>query len=251
MYQYIYDGFLSDQKYDKILTRIESKLTDLDIKGRLHKLTVQRSFENYLKEIADKKSDCLVIVGNDNTLAKILNIVVEKNIVLGIIPIGNKNRFADFMGIHHEEKACETLAARKIEELDLGKIGGQYFLSSVEVEGEGVSILCNNKYEIKTLKGIQKIGIYNLCLEEQIQNIFNPQDGMFELLSFSKNKKNIFSFKKKELKETLIKIKQAKILSSSKTTSVLVDGSKIIKTPAEVSLAEKKLKIVVGKGRKF
>ena len=74
---------------------------------------------------------------------------------------------------------------------------------------------------------------------------------MLELLSFSKNKKNIFNFKKKELKETLIKIKQAKILSSSKTTSVLVDGSKIIKTPVDVCLAEKKLKIVVGKGRKF
>ncbi|MFH1457378.1 MAG: acylglycerol kinase family protein [Patescibacteria group bacterium] len=251
MYQYIYDGFLSDQKYDKILTSIESKLTDLDIKGRLHKLTIQRSFENYLKEIADKKSDCLVVVGNDNTLAKIINIVVEKNIVLGIIPIGNNNRLANFLGIPNEEKACEILAARRIEELDLGKINGQYFLSSIEVEGEGVSILCNNKYEIKTLLGIQKIGIYNLCLDQYVKNIFNPQDKKLEILSFSKNKKNIFSFRKKELRETLIKIKHAKIFSSGNTTSVIVDGSKIIKTPAEVSLAEKTLKIIVGKNRKF
>jgi len=251
MYQYIYDSFLSNKKYDKILANIEARLIDLGIKGKINKLTVLKNFESYIKDVAQKKSDCLVVVGDDRTLAKILNIVIENDVILGFIPIGDKNIIADFFGIPKENTACEVLSARKIEEIDLGIVGGQYFLSSVEVFGEGISIICNNKYEIKTLAGTEKIGIYNLCLKGPSQNLFNPKDEMLELVSIPKQEKTIFNFKKKDLKETIIKIKRAKILSSDKSNSVLVDSGKIIKTPVEVKVAEKKLKIIVGKMRKF
>ena len=251
MYQYIYDSFLSNKKYDKELMQIEAKLIDLGIKGKIHKLNVLKNFESYIKGIADKKTGCLVVVGDDRTVAKILNTLAEKDIVLGIIPIGDENIIADFFGIPKGEKACETLAARKIEEIDLGKFSGQFFLSSVEFFGEGISILCNNKYEIKGLPNTEKIGIYNLCLEGPNINIFNPQDEELELISFPKKSKGIFRLKKQNLKESLIKIKKAKILSSSKTSSVVIDGEKIIKTPVEISVSLKKLKVVVGKGRRF
>jgi len=251
MYQYIYDNFLSAKKYDKTLARIEAKLIDLGIKGKTHKLTVLKNFESYLKEIADKNLDSLVVVGDDTTIIKVLNIIVEKEIVLGIIPIGEKNMVADFFGIPKNIDACDILAARKIEEVDLGKVGGQFFLSSVEAYGEGVSILCNNQYEIKTLANTEKIGFYNLCFKGESDRIFNPQDGQLEIISNHKESKGLFKKTKQNLIKTVLKVKKAKILSSEKSNSVLVDGQKIIKTPVEVEVADKKLKVIVGKRRKF
>jgi len=251
MYQYLYDNFLSAKKYDKTLAKIESKLIDLGIKGQIHKLTVLKNFESYLKEITDKNLDSLVVVGDDSTIIKVLNIIVEKEIVLGIIPIGKKNMIADFFGIPKNIDACDTLAARKIEEIDLGKIGGQFFLSSVEAFGEGVSILCNNQYEIKTLSETEKIGFYNLCFKDECSKKFNPQDGQLEIISNHKETKSIFKKQKNDLVKTILKVKKAKILSSEKSNSVLVDGQKIIKTPVEVEVADKKLKVIVGKRRNF
>jgi hypothetical protein len=252
MYQYIYDHYLGNKKYDKVLAKIEARLIDLGIQGKIHKITLLKNFEAYVQEIIAKQPEALVVVGNDETIAKILNIIAEKEIVLGIIPIGEPNIIADFFGIEKETGACNILSARKIKEIDLGKINGQYFMSSVEVFGEGASIICNGKFEVKTLKDTEKIGIYNLCFSEGAKKIFDPQDGTLELISLPKEQKSFWGLKnKKQLRESTIKIKKAKILSSPNSNSVLVDGHKIMKTPAEVTLAEKKLRVIVGSERKF
>lgn len=252
MYQYIYDGFLSDKKYDKVLTHIENRLLDLGINGKVNKITVLKNFESYIKELVDKKPDVIVIVGNDKTLAKILNIIADKEIILGIIPIGDENRIADFFGISKEEQACDIIAARRIEEIDLGNVNGQYFLSSVEIFGAGTTIICNDSYEIKALENTEKIGIYNLCLKDNMGVVFNPQDKNLEIISTPKTSNSFFNFSKnKPLKKSLIRVLKARILSSQENNSVLVDAHKIIKTPAEVTVSNLKLKIIVGKNRKF
>jgi len=252
MYQYIYDHYLGNKKYDKVLAKIEARLIDLGIQGKINKITLLKNFEVYVNEIVAKQPEALVVVGNDETVAKILNIIAEKEVVLGIIPIGEPNTIAGYFGIPKEEAACEVVSARKIKEVDLGKINGQFFMSAVEVFGEGATVICNNKFEIKALKDTEKIGIYNLCFETGSHQIFNPQDGQLELISAPKEQKGFWGFKsKKQLTESLIKIKKAKILSSPATSSVLVDGHKIMKTPAEVTLGEKKLRVIVGKERKF
>ncbi len=252
MYQYIYDGFLSDKKYDKVLTRIENRLLDLGINGKVNKITVLKNFESYIKELVDKKPDVIIIVGNDKTLAKTLNIVADKEIILGIIPIGNENTIADFFGISREEQACDIIAARRIEEIDLGNVNGQYFLSSVEIFGAGTTIICNDSYEIKALENTEKIGIYNLCLKDNMEIMFNPQDKNLEIISTPKISNGFFNFNKnKPLKKSLIRVLKARILSSRENNSVLVDAHKIMKTPAEVTVSNRKLKIIVGKNRKF
>lgn len=252
MYQYIYDHYLGNKKYDKILAKIEARIIDLGIQGKINKITLLKNFETYVNEIISKQPEALVVVGNDETVSKILNIIAEKEIVLGIIPVGEPNTIAGYFGIPKEEAACEIVSARKIKEIDLGKINGQFFMSSVEVFGEDAAVICNNKFEVRALKDTEKIGIYNLCFEAGSKKIFNPQDGQLELISLPKEQKSFWGLKKqKQLSESLIKIKKAKILSSPNSNSVLVDGHKIMKTPAEVTLGEKKLRVIVGSERKF
>ncbi len=252
MYQYIYDSFLSDKKYNKVLTRIENRLLDLGINGKTNRITLLKNFESYIKELIDKKPDVVIIVGNDKTLAKILNIVADKEIILGIIPIGEENVIADFFGINKEEQACDIIAARRIEEIDLGNVNGQYFLSSVEIYGVGTVIICNDSYEIKALENTEKLGIYNLCLKDNMGVVFNPQDKNLEIISTPKVSGSFFNFgKNKPLIKGLIRVQKAKILSSQENNSVLVDAHKIMKTPAEVTISNRKLKIIVGKNRKF
>jgi hypothetical protein len=261
MYQYIYDHFLSDKKYEKTLTHIEGKITDLGIKGKINKLTLLKNVETFVRESRDS-SQVLVVVGNDNTVSQVLNSVAENNLILGIIPIGEGQQIANFLGIKNEDQACDILSARNIEVLDLGQINNQYFLSSAEMFGEGVSVFCDDKYEIKTLPQNKKIGIYNLCMEREVKDLFDPQDGQLELVSFPEEKSSLFNFKKQELSKTILKIKQAKILSREdyatvdrnkdvEKNKILIDNYKTIKTPATIHLADKKLRVIVGKERGF
>jgi hypothetical protein len=247
MYQYIYDYYLSNKKYDKILAKIDARIVDLGIQGKKHKITLLKNFETYVQEIVEKQPEALVVVGNDETIAKILNIIAEKDVVLGIIPVGEPNSIAKFFNLPKEDASCSIVSARKIKEVELGKINGQYFMSSVEVFGEGASIICNDKFEIKSLKNTEKIGIYNLCFEKSLRKKNEGNDGL-ELISTPKEQKTVWGIKsKKQPKESSIRIKKAKILSYPNSNSVLVDGYKIMKTPAEISLAQKKLKIIVGR----
>ena len=253
MYQYIYDYFLSDKKYEKSITKIESRITDLGIKGKINKLTLLKNVDTFVRESRDH-SQVLVVVGNDETISQVLNSVVENDLILGIIPIGDKQKIANFLGIKNEDQACAILSARNIEELDLGQINNQYFLSGVEMFGEGASVLCDGKYKIKALPKNKKIGIYNLCIEKGLGDLFNPQDNQLELVSFPEEKNNLFSFKKQELLKTVLKIKKAKALYSDdkkNENKILIDNYKTIKPPATIKLADKKLKIIVGKERGF
>jgi len=115
MYYYIYDSFLNNKKYDKLLSQIESKVTDLEIKNRIFKMSVLKSVAELVTDAIRKGAKTIVAVGNDSTVNLILNLIADKNIILGIIPIENfslkKNQsmIAEFLGISNPIEACEFL----------------------------------------------------------------------------------------------------------------------------------------------
>lgn len=248
MYYYIYDIFTAESRYKNDLNKAENILSNLGISGRIYKLNVLKKIEEIVDDAINNRIKNIVAIGNDQTIGKIFGLLVDKNIALGIIPVGDKNNLANYFGIHGIEQACQIICARKITEIDVGKINGQYFLTSVESKNNDIYLELNN-FNIAPRSNNCNIGVYNLCFKDKNIN-FNPRDGLAEAI-FWPYKINwwqkIINKNKNNIKASIFPINKITIKHQSKEAILTIDEQKIIKTPAELEILKRKLKLIVGK----
>ena len=128
MYLYLYDSFLNSSKHTKMLARVEMRLTDLGIGGKIARLSPLKNIRELIKDEVKNGVKTVVAVGNDKTVIQIVNDIAEHAVTLGIIPVGKNNKIAAALGISGTDEACPILSARKLEKIDLGKANNTYFL---------------------------------------------------------------------------------------------------------------------------
>jgi len=252
MYFYIYDEFLQEKKYHAALNRVENRLTDLEIKHRIARLSILKNIKEMVEDEIKKGATTIVAVGDDSTIFKIINVLAfYPDITLGIIPIGPNNNIAKIFGIPLEEEACDILSSRIIKKLDLGKINHHHFISEVNIKGKDIEINCDNQFRVMPEPNANT-RIYNFNFEEP-NAITNPQDGILELFITGKTpnffKKIITSNNREDI--SLFSFKQAEITTKKEAALITIDHNHTIKTPAHVSILPQKLHIIVGKNRMF
>lgn len=246
MHFYLFDSFLSDPKYKKILTEIENRTLDLDIGGRIVHLTALRDFKTSLQTGLQDKYTTLVVVGDDKTLNKAINALSGCDKPLGIIPIGENLKTCKAMGIPEGIEAIDIVANRLIEKIDLGLANKNYFISSVSGEGHDFSIECDDQYSVELSKE-QKFSVCNLShVDKQISN---PCDGLLETIIYTEKKKFFGGIK--ITPDSHFQNKKLVIKSREKSAPIVIDNGEILKTPVSLEILPKKLKLIVGRGRKF
>ncbi|MBL1213324.1 MAG: hypothetical protein HND52_08210 [Ignavibacteriae bacterium] len=76
----------------------------------------------------------IIISGGDGTISSFVNLVVENNIPLGIIPNGTFNNFASDNGIpENTEEALKVIKNFNVKEIDIGTINGDYFVNNSSI----------------------------------------------------------------------------------------------------------------------
>ncbi|MFZ5365099.1 MAG: diacylglycerol/lipid kinase family protein [Patescibacteria group bacterium] len=261
MYYYLYDSFLSDSKYEKTIDKIRTRFLDLEIQGRPGHLSLLKSARELIEDEIRNGVNTVIVVGNDNTFLKVINVIAKHDLTLGIIPIGDNNKIAESLGIPPEELACDTLAARKVEKVDLGVANDVYFFSDLKIEKDlGRISLKRDGFKIVPQRSCQSVQIYNFCYEQEhivnnrVLKKINPADGLLDLVVVEKSILPSGIFRKKngsqKFSNTIMPAKHFEI-ASFEYLPVKLDKYYVLKTPVKVSVAEKKLKIIVGKNRKF
>ncbi len=251
MYYYIYDQFLNDKKYQSILTKIENRLTDLEIQGKIGKLSLLNNQKELIESEIKKGTKTIVAVGDDSTINKTINILAyHPDVCLGIIPIGSNQKIARTLGLPENVGACNALASRIIKKIDIGKIKNNYFLSQVEVIKPDVILDCDDNYKIYVNKN-DSLYIYNFNYWSDA-HLADPGDGLLEIVVIPKNK----HFIKKIInpmsdRESIFLNKKIKITHQNNPVQIRVDDNFILKTPLLVEIASHQLKIIVGKQRTF
>jgi len=246
---FIYDSFLNQKKYDRILARIETRITDLGLNGKISRLSATRNVSETINNELKRGAKTIIAVGNNKTINQIVNSLANSQVPFGIIPIGKENNnIAKSLGIESADEACDILSARLLAKIDLGLANQTYFLSNVSINNQGTVIDMNKNYTIETTeKGL--IYIFNL-VGEQIKlppNVkFIPDDGLLELVVNTYDSKKIFS---KQEHQSIFKIK--KIVIHNLKHQLILDGSILLNAPAEISVAKKCLNVIVGKNRNF
>ncbi|MDO8669017.1 MAG: diacylglycerol kinase family protein [Candidatus Buchananbacteria bacterium] len=246
MYYYLYDSKLNDKKYTNIIARIETRLTDLGINGKINRLSFLKNINQVLAEEIKRGVKTIIIVGDDKTIGQVINLIADFNITIGIIPIGPNNNIARLLGLPSEESACDIISSRIIKKMDLGKINNYYFLTSLEIGGKNITLECDKNYIINLQENNNIINISNLnsCYD----TISDPTDGKLDI--FIENVQNRL-FRKNRSTLSHLKNKTIRVTSDKTIPIFLSDERKIIKTPADVDIIPKKIKMIVGKRRYF
>jgi diacylglycerol kinase (ATP) len=80
----------------------------------------------------------LVLGGGDGSVSSVVDFLAHHDVILGLLPLGTANDFARTLEIPSNiEKACETIAAGKVVDVDLGLAGDNYY---VNVASVGLSV---------------------------------------------------------------------------------------------------------------
>lgn len=238
MYYYIYDSFLSDKKYRKLLAQIETRLTDLGINGKINRLSFLKNINDIITDEIKCGNNTIVALGNDATINKVINIIANLDVFLGVIPIGKEQKISKILGIPEGLAACETLSARIIKKINLGKVNNSYFVSSLDAAGRDIILECDNNFVIN-LEQTNHIKIAN-------KNLFQPESRL-EITISNQNKKFFFLPNRSDISQLK---GESLLINSKKSIPILLnDENKIIKTPAHLSIQRQKLSVIVGRSR--
>ena len=291
MYYYIVNPAAGGAKIDKIQDRLKARLGDLGIMGEFVKTTGPDDVAKLTKMGIEKGYKTIVAVGGDGTINEVMNELIDKpKVVLGIIPTGTTNDLADALGIRGWFSAASILASRKVEEIDLGKVGERYFVTSAamgfdaefakdkrlskgnafekiryatkllsrsaahrpvraslkfdndyEVEAEIFSIVVSNSkfFPLKFIKTEPKDNLLDTVVITKIPGYKMLQYGYLSDLS-SVDLPKISVFHSREIE-----------IVTKKPKNIAIDGQISAKTPIKITMADKKLKVIVSRKRKF
>jgi hypothetical protein len=248
MYYYIYDNYLSERKYNTTIAKIESRLTDLGINGKIIKMSILKNLEKTINDDIKNGVKTLVIVGNDKTLNQTINLLEDLNITIGFIPVGPNNNIAKLMGIPEGEIACDTLSSRIIKLINLGLINKkQYFITYLEMPGDNIYINCDNNYLIDIEDKNSIVTISNIYWGDD-NNKLNIRNNIEYLNLIIKNQKKSLFTKNKEYFSNF-KVKKVSVNGEKSVPIILIDEKRIIKTPIIIEIANQQLNLIVGKKR--
>ncbi len=257
MYYYLYDSFLNDRKYEKVLDKIKTGLLDLDIQGKHERLSLLKNIEALVNDEAKRGTKTVIVVGNDKTFLKAVDVATKNGLTLGIIPIGPDNQIAENLGIPQEEKACDVIAARIISEFDLGQVGEHYFFTNLKIHKNIDRLTINHQgYRVMTRPGCSQVAVYNSNFAEsnvdELMNKVSAQDGRLDLVFKSdiipEGWKKYFTKNRDSMVDSVIQGVNFEI-KSFEYLPIMIDEYKVVKTPVAVKLANKKLKVIVGKSK--
>jgi hypothetical protein len=250
MYSYFYDVYLNARKYESTLAQVEGRLVELQINGKITRLTILNHFAlgEWLQGEWKRGVKTIIAVGNDHTLNHLIHFPIPHYGVVGFIPIGGGNTMASFLHIPEGLGACDVISRRLLKRLDLGFVNDHFFLTKLQMSlRRDMDLFCDEAWNLHVSKdGILTLfnaGVFPLT-QERIHRA-NGEDGVLEgvftlqgqklFSSFPRNSQSVFFFKKARL-------------SALESFSLTYDGEKFSGHEAIFGLAPKKIKVIVGSG---
>lgn len=291
MYYYIINPASGGGKINKIQDKLKERLKELGIAGEFAKSTGPGDIARLTKMAIERNYKTIVAVGGDGTINEIINAVGDSSVALGIIPTGSSNELANMLGIPDWTTACNILAARKVEEVDLGLINDKLFVTSASIgfdnviydmkRGRGAANSLSKFAFITKLSAIAKVfkpihlelnfdGRYSVeteCFNFSLSNgaFLNylpqkskPQDNMLDAVLISHlNFRDALKYGQGTL-DLSKKLGQVSVfhtkkikITSKEPVTVSADGKAVAETPVTIEVSDRKLRVIVSKKRHF
>lgn len=258
MYYYLYDTFLAEKKYERVLAGIETRLTDLGISGKIGRLTPFTNARGLIRDEAKRGAQTVVVVGNDETVAKVVEGLGDAHITLGIIPVGTPSVIAASLGIPDGVEACDVLSKRVTQKIDLGSVNGHFFLSHVRIPSGNILIEGDGKYRISTLAADSDFIVSNLRSDGSPAPdgaggyaAGDPMDGWLDALITPKQGGVLSGlFRKRDGRGSVIPLRKLSV-TSEEPIAITADGREYTNTAVSIEIVPDRLKVITGRERAF
>lgn len=256
LYAYLYDDFLSDQAYLKTVANIETRCSALGIQGRTARLAIFRSPKEMVEGLVREGAQTIVIVGNDKTLEKVMWFLPDLPVTVGYIPICEPAGIGRLLGLPLGDAACDVIAARRIETVDVGRVGDRYFLTDIRIPDARAQVDVEGAYRIGP-SSAGTVCIRNLGgITEHGLAIADAKDGKLELTvePAVASSSSRFAFWKRAQPAaedpTRIYLQHGRI-ESPEPVDVFVDGHAINGFSFSLGILPDKLKVITGRMKKI
>ncbi|MDD2681124.1 MAG: diacylglycerol kinase family protein [Patescibacteria group bacterium] len=246
MNAYIYDDFLNKNRYRRSLNRVEIRLTDLGLNGKIIRLGAIKNIKEVIQAEIKNGIKNIIAVGNNETVNKVISAMItnknyspfQKDVLFSVIPIGGNNSIANSFGIKKEEDACNILLARRVKQIDVAYAGNNIFLNKAELISNDAIIEINSDYHIE-LDSKTNVKIINVNDDSKLmfKDKIYPNDDNLNLIVGGRNADNTF------ITSDHIKMRG--------TGEIILDESIVISLPSEMGIIQQKINIIVGKDRSF
>jgi diacylglycerol kinase family enzyme len=248
---YLFDSFLGDRKYRPLVTRIESRLTELLVAGRMERLSVLKSASEMVREATKRGGKTVVAVGNDATVSKVLPAVVATGATLGYIPVGG-SRIATLFGIPSGVAACDLIAKRMLARVDLGRANQTYFLFALEAPATGLVMelpgIAVTPRTADARIAICNVGAYG---DAGLDGRCTATDGFLEAVVTRPTRSFSNFFRTKLEADTVLPVTSVKVKCPTDCMPLVADGLTVVKTPVTVEVVPRRLSVIVGKNRRI
>lgn len=170
---YIYDEFLADRKFERMVSELETHLSTLDLQGPTVRLSPLRGTADSIQAFLVREGiRTIVVVGDDTTFDRVLPFLPQFRLPIGFIPLRTPAKIAERFLIPVGITACSVLAARYIDAIDLGMVDTHYFLMQASVLRTKASLVIPGQYRIHSAIGAD-IEILNAAA--------NAKDGLLDI----------------------------------------------------------------------
>lgn len=116
------------RKGQKLFKRACRRLDELPFPVDAHAVENPEHLERTVRRALAKKPDLVILGGGDGTVSGLVDLLVGKDVILGVLPLGTANSFARTLGIPLDiNGAIDVLANGRPRRIDLGMINDDYF----------------------------------------------------------------------------------------------------------------------------
>jgi len=267
------------EKFEKLQTELQGLLAEFKVAGEAARVTPLRTVQELVDTASQRGAKTLVACGNDDTFNLMLAALKGRDFILGFIPFDENSNLAKILGIENVYLGVKTVAARRVEKIDLAKISGNYFISYLEFgvmshqlknaslwqslkllssEAKNFTIRVDDSYTV-TISGLGGLVTNIRSSSSQSEKIANPTDGNLDLLILERlGKMQIIKYRdaiaegnlEKVPNTTVIKCKKVQFLEPRGFNLTML-GRVVAKFPATVEIIPQRLRMIVGRNRTF
>jgi diacylglycerol kinase family enzyme len=280
MHYYIVDqGNIPIEKFEKLQTELQGLLAEFKVSGETARVTPLRSVQDLVDTASQRGAKTLIACGSDDTFNLMLAALKGRDFTLGFVPFDEKSNLAKILGVNDIYNGIKTVAARRIEKIDLAKIAGSYFISYLEFgvmshqlhaasmwqnlkllssEAKSFTIRVDDSYTVN-INGLGGLVANIRASSSKNEKIANPTDGHLDLLIVERlGKLDILKYRdaiaegalEKVPSTTVIKCKKIEFLEPRGFNLTML-GRVVAKFPSTVEIIPQRLRMVVGKNRTF
>lgn len=247
--------YILEQPKNGSIASIQKKIQGLlgfyGITGEISRVSPARSIEELTQIALAKQYNTIVAVGSDYLINHVAKYLQNTDCALGIIPINASQYIHELIELDDIKTACIALKERKIKIVDIAYImPNNFFLTRANIVHDKSTLGTIYFDKCQTDIRFTNIAIYSPSLVDNKDpkiylNIENDQEnnGIFNKTInwlVGKNKKNNF--------DTYLRMKHL-VIDTPEPMPVILDDKIIAKTPIEIKIKPKVLKIICSRAK--